>query len=77
MIKPKKERNYRNFRQLTGAPEHALLKKMVNQELDIEKQALLDLAERVGYLDPSRAESRKMSPNSPFKDSRQDLFQNK
>ena len=36
-IKPKKERDYRNFRQsLVMGPEQALLKKMVNQEIDAE-----------------------------------------
>ena len=30
---------------------------MVSQELDNEKKELIDLAERVGYLDPNRATS--------------------
>ena len=59
IVKPKeKERNYLNFRQLNGAHEHTLLKKMVNQELDSENKELLDLAQRVGYLDPNRLTSR-------------------
>lgn len=52
--KTHKERNYLNFRRPQGTSDNALLKRMVNQELDYESKELLDLAERVGYLDPLR-----------------------
>ena len=34
--------------------DNGLLKKMVQEELDMESKELLDLAGRVGYLDPKR-----------------------
>lgn len=54
----KKDRDYMNFRQAAAPHELHLLKKMVNKELDDENRELLDLAKRVGYLDPLRANSR-------------------
>lgn len=52
--KTRKERNYLQMRQATNTQEQTLLKQMVNKELDDERKELIDLAERVGYLDPNR-----------------------
>ena len=52
--KTRKERNYLQMRQATNSQEQTLLKQMVNKELDDERKELIDLAERVGYLDPNR-----------------------
>ena len=62
----KKERDYMNFRQSTASGyEHNLLKMMVTQELDEERKELLDLAERVGYLDPARSCGNTLLLSSP------------
>ena len=53
--KPKKERNYLYLRSdWSDKQDNTLLRRMVDQELDKEQKELLDLAGRVGYLDPNR-----------------------
>ena len=53
--KPTKERNYLYLRSdESGKEDTTLLKRMVDQELEKDQRELLELAGRVGYLDPNR-----------------------